>query len=270
MDKNPELPKTETKKRFQNVTLEQKEGLLYKRNKENTNKATKQWINCFKDFLFETGLPELDLLQPKDLPEILENFYSSVCKKPKDEPSESEEQGAVGGVSKGPDLPKRDTKYCYKNTTMKAIRAGLNRYFKEKFSIDIINNESFIRANALFSGVLQMNKEQGLGDIVSKSDISDADMEILRMRFNASLSGAPDPKLLQEIVIFYILYYMCRRGRENLRNMQKDTFAIGYDADEKRRFIYQSIGEADKNHTFKDTTKSKDGRIYEIPGEFPL
>ena len=48
--------------------------------------------------------------------------------------------------------------------------------------------------------------------------------------------------------------------------MQKDTFAIGFDSDDGRHFIYQSIGEADKNHTFKDTTKSKDGHIYAIPG----
>ena len=210
MDKSDNIleikPKT-PKKRFQTVSFEQREEILQKRNKENTNKATKQWTNCFNDYLKECGHPDLDALTPEQLPSILENFYSAVCKKPKESdenPQQDEEMPQQGN------LQCHDKKFCYKNTTMKAIRGALNRYFKDKFSLDIISNEAFTRANSLFSGVLQINKEHGLGDIDSKTDISDGDMEILRMRFTNSINGPPNPKLLQEIVIFYILYYMCR------------------------------------------------------------
>ena len=79
----------------------------------------------------------------------------------------------------------------------------------------------------------------------------------------------PNARNLQEIVIFYILFYMCRRDRENLRTM-KNTFqvAIVNEDAQKGRYIYQAVDECDKNHSANDTKASNDGRIYEIPGNF--
>ena len=164
---------------------------------------------------------------------------------------------------------RKETKY-YKNTSMKSMRAALCRHYKEKRSIDIISNEAFIRANAVFTGILQLNKENGLGEIKSKTDISDFDLDTLLNYFRTSMSGLPNPKKLQDINIFYILYYMCRRGRENLRFMTKATFKVAIDPSDNRKYIYQDIDEADKNHTYTDTTKSNDGRIYEDPGKHHL
>ena len=78
----------------------------------------------------------------------------------------------------------------------------------------------------------------------------------------------PNAKNLQEIV--YILYYMCRRGRENLRNMKKDTFAVKTDPDDqqKRQYIYQVKDECDKNHKEANYSASNYGKIFEIPGKF--
>ena len=62
---------------------------------------------------------------------------------------------------------------------------------------------------------------------------------------------------------FNIMYYLIRRGRENLREMTKSTFRIGTDASGKK-FIYQTTSEIDKNHNENDTTNDTngEGRIY--------
>ncbi len=57
--------------------------------------------------------------------------------------------------------------------------------------------------------------------------ITENDNEKLFQFFESSMKSAnPDPKILQQMCIFNIIHYMGRRGRENLRNMQKDTFEI--------------------------------------------
>ena len=73
-------------------------------------------------------------------------------------------------------------------------------------------------------------------------------------------------KTLQEILLFYIIYFMGRRGQENLRGMKKDTFAIAVDPDQ-HCYIYQKVGEADKNHNENSTEEANQARIYAIPGQ---
>ena len=265
------ITKIEKSTRFNDISSEEKEGILYKKNRENTNKSTKLWVQCFSEYLIEKGLPDVDAIDTLDLPAILEDFYACVCKKAKNSDEDDDQEGQEDTVSipKLPNaavLPKRKKKTCYKNTSMKAIRGGLCCYFKDKRSIDIISGEAFIRANSVFTGILQINKEKGLGDIKSKTEMSQFDMDILQNYFKTSMAGPPNPQLLQEIIIFYVLYYMCRRGRENLRPMTKETFGIRVDKEDNRKYIFQQIDEADKNHTYHDTTKSNDGRIYEDPG----
>ena len=50
--------------------------------------------------------------------------------------------------------------------------------------------------------------------------------------------------------------------------MTVNTFKIAVDLEDGRRYVYQYIDEADKNHHQGDTTPSNKGRIYEVPGEF--
>ena len=69
---------------------------------------------------------------------------------------------------------------------------------------------------------------------------------------------------MQEKVWFDVMFYLCRRGRENLKAMNKSTFFVEKDATGKR-FIYQTTGEMDKNHNMSDTSFDThgEGRIYE-------
>ena len=167
---------------------------------KSTNNATKLWIDTFKQYLEQEELPKLDQIPDSDLPNLLESFYVLVRMKKSEK---------------------------YKSTTLKSMRAGLNRYFKDHREIDITQDKRFMRTNELFLGLLKENKKEGRGQVIHKQTISDSDKEKLFKYFENSIkSGKPDPKILQQICIFNIVYYMGWHGRENLRNMQKDTFEV--------------------------------------------
>ena len=51
----------------------------------------------------------------------------------------------------------------YTNNSLRSLRAGLNRYFKLKLNVNIMDNPAFIRANELFAGKLRINKQEGKG-----------------------------------------------------------------------------------------------------------
>ena len=80
------------------------------------------------------------------------------------------------------------------------------------------------------------------------------------------MRASPNAKRLQEFVLFNIIYYCGRRGRENLRNMTTKTFEIKKDHD-GREYIVQVIKEIDKNHCEEDLNPSNEARIYAMPDE---
>lgn len=245
--KGNEKPKTS---RFKTIHAPEKQSIRQRSKAPNTHRATKLWTTCFSEYLVEKQLAPMDQLTNEELPDVLEQFYAEVCKKEK----------RISGQEC--DYPENE--HSYKNTTLKAIRGALARYFKEERSIDIISGEQFIRANQLFAGVQKINKENGLGSIKSKPPITESDMQKIADYFKHCLAGPPNAKALQEITLFYIIFFLCRRGRENLRPMKKSTFSIAVDADDGRKYIYQAIDEAHKNHSQNDTSESNQGRIYEV------
>lgn len=89
----------------------------------------------------------------------------------------------------------------YKNTMLKAICGALVCYFKEKLSVDIMSNEAFIRANAVFEGVTKINKALGKGNIVKKPPVEDVNLKKITEYFKAGMSGPLNPMLLQEVVL---------------------------------------------------------------------
>ena len=95
-----------------------------------------------------------------------------------------------------------------------------------------------------------MNKEKGLGAIESRPPIHEEDLTKITAYFEQIMQGKWNPQALQEIVFFYVLYYMCWWGRENLRAMSTKTFAISTDSANNLQFVYQQMDEADKNHSY--------------------
>ena len=118
----------------------------------------------------------------------------------------------------------------------------------------------------MFQGVTKKGKREGRGEVESKPPIDEEDMDKLSKYFKKNMRGPPNPMKLQEMLFFYVIYYGGRRGRENLRNMVKNSFQINYDAD-NRAYIHQVIKEHDKNHKENDFQPSNEARIYETPGK---
>ena len=237
---------------FKSTTKEQRDTILIQSKPKNTRKSTDLWMNCFKKYLNKKKLPGADDIPNADLPEILESFYCEV------------EKSAGKTSAKFED----DEQKTYKNTTMRTIRAALARYYHDNRSIDIITNEAFVRSNQIFKGIQKINKKKGFGKIESKSPITETDMEKITNYFLTHMNGPPNPRKLQEVILFNVIYYLCRRGRENLRPMKKTTFMIAFEETCNRSYIYQAEDELDKNHQEDTTDIANQGRIYELPGMY--
>ena len=72
----------------------------------------------------------------------------------------------------------------------------------------------------------------------------------------------PSPKKLQQCMIFYIIYFFCQRGRENLYQMTWDMFKVYIDAN-GLRYVFQAINECDKNHGIDTSDPANKARMYE-------
>ena len=79
----------------------------------------------------------------------------------------------------------------------------------------------------------------------------------------------PDPKLLQQNMMFNIIYYTCRRGMENLEHMSPKHFEVFVEY-HGTCYVQQSIDELDKNHRETDTDMAKEGKMYANPGKLYL
>ena len=106
-------------------------------------------------------------------------------------------------------------------------------------------------------------KRQGFGRVDHHRPISKEDLEKIQSCYNPS---SPDPKSLQQVVWFNLMFHLIRRGRENLRLLTKQTFAVQADATGKK-YVYQALDELDKNHRGKDQPDDSpgEGRMYERP-----
>ena len=243
---------------FKTSTEQDQDCVLRRRKSESTNKSTKLWVDCLQDYLKEKGLQGLESITDLDLPKILEKCYMDVCT-----------QKLIVDANGDPLLDsKGNIQYEeYSNNSLSSLRAGLARYFKLKLNIDIMDNPAFIQVNELFAGKLHINKQEGKGTTRHKEPISDQDLQTLKHYFETNMAGPPNATLLQEIVLFNIIFYMGLRGRENLRIMTKETFGIDRDGN-GQCFIFQQKDETDKNHSENDTDMSNQARIYEVRGVY--
>ena len=119
----------------------------------------------------------------------------------------------------------------------------------------------------MFKAVCVKAKKQGRGVKRSTPTITAIDLERIHEYFNHDHVTFPDPKRLQQTIIFYIIYFFCCRRRENLHAMTKDTFTIIVQPDGSE-YVVQNIDEMDKNHTFEDLEKTNDGRMYSTNSKY--
>lgn len=228
--------KKKDKKRFASTTSNEKEKLFDERVKKNTQRATKNAIKTLSEYLDEKDHKKLEEIADDDLPEILLNFYTDLRK-------------VDGGQ--------------YKLQTLKCLRAGINRFTKEKRNLDIIQDVRFTRTNEMFKAVTTQARREGRGSTKSYPPIEEEDLAKLAQYFDQDFMNNPNPKKLQKCLIFYIIYFFCRRGRENLRDMTIHTFQVTTDADGVQ-YVYQAIDKYGPDNQLP----AKQGRMYEQPGNY--
>lgn len=166
--------------------------------KKNTQKATKVWLNVVSAYMKEKNIGFcIEEVTTEELPNFLFKFYSEVRK----------ENGEI-----------------YSNTSLKGMGAAINRHIKETRSIDIVSDPKYMHTNELFKGVQLQGKKGGKGTIKHKEHIDPEDLARLHDYFSKYM--APNNIILQEYVMFKVMYYLCRRGHQNLATLTVDMFEV--------------------------------------------
>lgn len=228
--------------RFASLTDDDLEGIIQDKDAKNTKSVVRVAVKILTDYLSEKDgeFKTLDDLKEVDndaLNSLLRKFYGEVRK-------------ADGNM------------YAYKS--MQTIRFGLQKHFLQSRDIDIINCDSFAPANAMFKAVMVKLSKIGLGTTTHKDVIIPEDLQKL---YNHEKFSRNSPESLQKRTFFEYLYYYCNRGRENLREVQKEDFELGRDG-QGRKFVTLKIKRQTKNHRGDNLADvdHKDGRMYELPG----
>ena len=110
------------------------------------------------------------------------------------------------------------------------------------------------------------SKKKGKGVHQKYPPITPIDMEQISEYFNHDHVSLPDPRKLQRHLLFYIVYFFCHRGRENLYEMTQDTFHLITEPN-GTQYVMQCIDEIDKNHGPDDTDPTNEGRMYSNEGK---
>ena len=224
-----------TQKRFASVTKEEYEEILRNKDSEATRKSTEKAVKLLRTYLHEKGQSEeFEKLTKAELDSVLCLFYV--------------------------EIRKQDGDY-YKTASLNSIRAGLCRHLKDngKSGIDLIKDTEFEESNTAFKAALVQLKDIGKGDTVPHTDIDENDMQTL---YSSGVLNDDTPCALQRKVWFELMIYICRRGRENLRKLTKDHFAVNRDS-KGRKYVYQARDELTKK-VREDSTSSRvdKGRMY--------
>ena len=158
-----------TKYRFKTRSDDETKQILKGKDKESTQRATDIYLRQLNRFLHIKGHPEVENILTEDLDQILFEFYSSV-------------------------QPQKKNDYCVQ--TLKCMRAGLNRYFRQERGIDIAKDSMFTRANEMLKAVQIDAKKKGLGVKKKYPPITPVDLERIAEYFCHDHVTLPDPKRL--------------------------------------------------------------------------
>ena len=223
--------------RFGSSTDEDISKILDKKDALSTKKATKSSLMCIQQYIIEKNNEiNFDNYNTQELSSLLVNFYADA---------------------------RKNNGEKYKLSTLKSIRFGLALHFSSEHNIDIIKDPVSRKANDVFQAVNVGLKRIGLAKVDHTPPIEKNE---LKQVYCSSAVTTKTPEGLQLKVWFDIMYFLCKRGRENLRNMNKETFRIAKD-NKNREYVYQHVDELHKNHRKNaDPNQSgTDGRMYSVP-----
>lgn len=231
--------------RYKDYSREELEEIVDERDSKNTKKVIAASVKIFDDYLSERGgdyakVGDLDDVAATStiLNDILRKFYA--------------------------EIRKQDGSF-YAKKSFVTLRFGLQKHFLKTRQDDIINSDAFKSSNEMFRAVLVKMKKHGLGDTVHKDPISPEDLEKL---YTCEVFSKDSAETLQQRMFFEYMYYFCNRGRENLREIQKDDFEIKNDSTELK-YVMMTKRRQTKNHRGDEfDIDEREARMYEKRGRY--
>ena len=135
-------------------------------------------------------------------------------------------------------LRTKDQKY-YSASSLICIRAAIHRHLTSvdvNRNINILHGDNFMRANSVLKSMVGLYLRSNQEKRKEFDAISPTDMTKLTRYFDRSTH-----RRIQEEVIFNVIYFFGMRGRENLRSLKRDTFAIFTDGEQKKYVGIQKV-----------------------------
>ena len=120
-----------------------------------------------------------------------------------------------------------------------------------------MRNEVFQNANQVFKGKLCRIKKDGKDKSEPRSDIEQSDLQKLFDEYFIPGLANGNTEILLHKVFFDIMFYTGRRGKEGLRNLQKDSFEIKKSAD-GREYLEITFNEVTKKNQGDQTSSTAD------------
>uniref|UniRef100_A0A3B4V951 Uncharacterized LOC111229441 n=2 Tax=Seriola dumerili TaxID=41447 RepID=A0A3B4V951_SERDU len=199
-----------------------------------TKKQTTWAVNCFTGWLESQGLQvDLTTVEKTELNRLLRHFYGSV----------RNSKGELYGIA-----------------SYIALRAGLNRYFKEPLvgrPVCLMRDAEFTSANKVFLGVLKRIRKSGRDITSHHQALSLDDIRILR---HSRAMDTSTPRGLLNKVWFDIQVHFGRRGKQANRNLKPDSFVIRKD---ERGLRYCTLIFGDETKMFNEKDRCS---MFEKPG----
>ena len=223
--------------RFGNASVDDINDLNDEKDSINTKRAIKQGVRIMKEYLVAKNLEtDFENLPPVELDILLEHFYIDVRTK------------------KG---------LLYKASAFTLIKFALNKHLMKEKNLDLQNDSTFAKSNRIYLSVCTKLKKEGLAMKVHKEPINDGDM---RRLYTCGVFDPSTPTGLLQKVWFEVMFYLCRRGRQNLREMNFESLKVVVD-DDGFEYITMAKDELTKNHRKADDPAST-ARMYALIGKF--
>ena len=110
----------------------------------------------------------------------------------------------------------------YAPKTLICVRASIHRYLQlNRPAVNVIEDSMFSQSNRMLKTMIAKFKNSGQRKKESYPVIEKKDMESIRSYFDRS-----SPTILQQEIIFNLIYYFGLRGRETLPHLTKDSFEV--------------------------------------------
>lgn len=214
---------------------------------KSSQKQTDSTINRLKGFLKQHNLSDdLINLPPKILNDYLRYFYSQ--------------------------LRTKDGKF-YTPSSLVCFRAAIQRFLNvNRPGVNIISGMEFSQANRMLKSMVMKYKTSGQSKSAEAFPvIQHSDMQKLRVYFDRSTA-----QIIQQEVVFNLLYYFGLRGRETLPYLSKKSIVIENNSNGKKylRISHELLSKNAKSSLrSKEFEDLKQAKAYEntvVPSECPV